>query len=475
MKESDLHEYQVRTVNHMLAHDRSMLFLDPGLGKTIATLTAIDRLMYDSFEVKGVLVMAPKRVVQSVWRQEAAKWDHTKHLTFSVITGTVDDRIRALCAPADIYLVNYENMVWLQTEVEHRFLTRGKYPPWNMAVFDELTRMKKTRIRQGAKRGIAALKLMMYCPYRTGLTGSPAPNGLEDLFGQTFVIDSGERLGKSFTAYQQMYFYLKHKDARRWYPFAASADQISAKIADITINLDAEDYLDLPDVIPNDIHLKLPPMLQTQYDSIEREMLVELQSGHEIEIFNKASLLNRCLQYAGGGVYLAPGSPDWEQIHTIKLDAMEEIVNGLAGQPLLVLYQYQHEAQRMMKRFPDALWISSKTSEEDFNQALLDWNAGLLPIIIGHPASMGHGVDRLQHNCHNLLWFGLPWAFDLYDQSNKRIDRQGQEHPVMRHRLIMDGTVDELVVLALEEKESTEAQVRDLIEAYGKTKLGETK
>jgi SNF2 family DNA or RNA helicase len=154
---------------------------------------------------------------------------------------------------------------------------------------------------------------------------------------------------------------------------------------------------------------------------------------------------------------------------------MEEIVNGLAGQPLLVLYQYQHEAQRMMKRFPDALWISSKTSEEDFNQALLDWNAGLLPIIIGHPASMGHGVDRLQHNCHNLLWFGLPWAFDLYDQSNKRIDRQGQEHPVMRHRLIMDGTVDELVVLALEEKESTEAQVRDLIEAYGKTKLGETK
>ena len=468
-----LHGYQNRTIEHIINHPCSMLHQDPGLGKTVASLSAVEALKFDLYQVKGVLVIAPLRVVQSVWEQEAAKWEHTKNLTFSRILGDKGSRIRGLCRKADIYLVNYENLVWLQAEVEHRFLSRGKYPPWNMCILDEISKMKGTRIRQGVKRGTAALKLLQYCPYRVGLTGTPAPNGLLDLFGQYLCIDSGERLGTSFDRYKHTYFYQSDYQGYRYAPFEKAKDQITELISDITMDLRADDYLEMPDLIDNDIMLELTPQLRDSYDRIEHEMLIELESGNAVEIFNKASLTNRCLQWAGGGVYLNPGSPDWEKIHDIKMDALTDLVAELQGQPVLLFYQYQHEALRIQKQFPNSVWLSSKTSATDFNQAIMDWNSGKLEMIIAHPASMGHGVDRLQTSCHNMVWFGLNWSWELYFQSISRIARQGQSSPtVMNHRLLMDNTVDLVVSMALKLKEEDETSIRDLIREYGKQKRG---
>lgn len=473
---SNMHPYQNRTVEHIIDHKCSMLHQDPGLGKTIATLSAIETLMFDAYKVKGVLVCAPLRVIQSVWKQESAKWSHTKDLTFSYITGDRNDRIRGLCAKADIYLINYEGLVWLQAEVEHRFLSRGKYPPWNMCVFDEISKMKGTRTRQGVKRGTAALQLLQYCEYRVGLTGSPAPNGMLDLFGQYLCIDAGEALGTSFSSYQSTYFYLSEYQGRKWNPFERAKEQITDLIAPITMDLRASDYIKMPDLIINDIGLDFPPAIQSAYDRIEHEMLIELDSGADVEIFNRASLVNRCLQYSGGAVYLNPGLPEWEKVHDVKLDALEDLVEELAGQPVLLLYQYKHEAERIQKKFPGAVRISSQTSAADFNQAIIDWNLGKLDMIIAHPASMGHGVDRLQTSCHNVIWFGLNWSWELYYQSNARVARQGQTSPsVMIHRILMNNTVDELVAIALKTKQTTETDVRELVRAYGERKLGANK
>jgi SNF2 family DNA or RNA helicase len=473
LQPQQMHEYQDRAVDHSIEHMGAALHLDPGLGKTVIVLTAINILMYDMFAVKGVLIAAPLRVVQSVWRQEAAKWSHTKDLTFSYITGDPSSRVRGLCTKADIYLINYENLAWLQTQVEHRFLSLKKYPPWDMFVFDESSKMKNTRIRQGVKRGTAALKLLQYCPRRLNLTGSPAPNGMLDLFGQYLCLDGGVRLGQSHDAFRSMYFYLSSQYSTKWLAFEQSKAQITEKLADITMDLVASDYITMPEEIVNDIMLTFEPALQRKYDAIEREMLVELDSGHEVAIFNRASLVNRTLQYAGGGIYLNPGMPEWEMIHNVKMDALIDLVDELLGQPVLLLYQYQHEAKRIEKQFPDAKWISSKTSDGDFNQAIIDWNTGKLQMIIAHPASMGHGVDRLQSACHNVIWFGLNWSYELYYQSNSRIARQGQSSPtVMIHRILVDNTTDLIVRMALETKKSTESEVRELIRAYGKQKRG---
>ena len=461
----DFHEYQTRTVNHMLQHPQSMLWLDMGLGKTIVALTAANILL-DQMNVYGVLIVAPLRVCQTVWRQEAKKWAHTKHLKFSMITGTKDDRIRGLMTKADVYIINFDNLRWLQEEIEFRFLSKGKRPPFNMLVADEISKLKNTRTRQGAERGKAMLKLLPYLPYRTGLTGTPASNGMLDLFGQYLVIDGGHRLGTSHSAFRSTYFYLKEYHSTQWYPFERAKEQIAEKVGDITINLAAEDYLDMPEKIINDIMLDLPSKNRAAYDKIEHEMLVELDSGVGVEIFNRASLMNRCLQYANGAMYLVPGAPDWETIHDEKLDALDDIIEEAAGQPVLIAYQYQHDAHKILKRHPDAVWLSSKTSEADFIQALEDWDSGKLTKIIGHPASMGHGIDKLQKAGHIIVWYGLNWSLDLYDQTNARLWRQGQDHPVMVHRLITRDTADEIVQLRLESKADDETAAREAIEAY---------
>ncbi|RKZ99395.1 MAG: ATP-dependent helicase, partial [Gammaproteobacteria bacterium] len=315
-------------------------------------------------------------------------------------------------------------------------------------------------------RGKAAVKMLPFIRRRVGLTGTPASNGLLDLFGQYLVVDGGIRLGSSFDAYQKGYFIQTDKAGYRFKPGFGAPEAIANIIGDITVSMSAEDYLDMPDLITNDIMLELPPNLQEAYDEIERQMMVELQSGHTIEVFNQASLINRTLQYANGAIYKEPGQPEWEQIHDVKLDALEDIMEESAGEPLLVAFEFQHDAHKILKRFPDAVWFSSKLSEEKATKAIEDFRTGRLRMLIGHPGSMGHGLDRLQQAGHIIVWYGMNWSLDLYDQTIARLWRQGQERPVMVHRLVMDNTTDLVVRESLARKASDETSIKTAIEQY---------
>jgi len=465
------HLYQTVAYQHGLDHDQSMLFQDMGLGKTIEVLSIIDKRI-DMMQITGALVLAPKRVCETVWRQEAAKWAHTRWLKFSAILGDEGARRRALMTPANIYLMNYENLAWLYEEICGRYLNRGHYPPFNMLVLDEISRMKGTRVRQGVKRGAALLKLLPYLPYRIGLTGTPAGNGLLDLFGQYLCIDSGDRLGTSFEKYQKAHFYPEDRNGYRWRILPTHDEKIRDRIADITISMKNDDYLELPPFVFNDVWVDLPKSCRRMYDRIEAEMAVELESGHTVEIFNAASLSNRCLQYAGGGMFKVPGEPEWEAIHKAKLDALADIVEEAAGSPVLVAYQFRHEAERILadKRFKGFKWFSAKLNATEANQLIEDWVAGRLPGIVGHAQSIGHGIDRLQQGGHIVAWFGLPWSWDYYNQLNARLRRQGQSEPVIVHRVMARDTLDCVVSEALVRKEGDELSIRQLIMEYWKRK-----
>lgn len=468
---SDFHHYQQVAFWHTVNNDQSMLFQDMGLGKTIEVLSAIDHRM-NAMQCTGALVLAPKRVCQTVWRQEAAKWAHTRWFKFSAILGDEGARRRALMTPANIYLMNYENLPWLYEEISGRYLNRGHYPPFNMLVLDEISRMKGTRTRQGVKRGTSLLKLLPYFPYRVGLTGTPAGNGLLDLFGQYLCIDSGARLGTSFSRYQKQHFYPEDRNGYRWRILPTHDQQIRDKIADITISMKNDDYLELPEYVFNDVWVDLPPKNRRAYDAIEYDMVVQLESGGQVEIFNAASLSNRCLQYSGGGIFTTPGEPQFETLHKAKLDALADIVEEAAGSQVLVAYQFRHEAERILAdpRFKGFKWFSSKLNENEANQMINDWVGGRLPGIIGHAQSIGHGIDRLQQGGHIVAWFGLPWSWDYYNQLNARLRRQGQSEPVIVHRIMTRDTLDCAVSEALLRKESDEGSIRQLIMEYWKGK-----
>ena len=465
LQRNNLHQYQVKTVGHIMQHEQCMLHQAMGLGKTIATLTAIADL-FDTLSIKAVLIVAPLRVCQTVWRQEAAKWNHTKWLRFSLIHGNADKRMRAVRRQANVYLINFENLKWLQDYMETVFLKQGRYLPFDMVVYDEISKLKNARTRQGTNRGKAAMKMLPFIRRRVGLTGTPASNGLLDLFGQYLVVDGGQRLGSSFEAYRTQYFYQTDRAGYRYAPFEHTPERIASVIGDVTISMSAEDYLDMPNLITNDIMLKLPQSHRGIYDAIEKEMIVELQSGRQVEVFNQASLVNRTLQYANGAIYTEPGGSAWEQIHDIKLDALEEIVEESAGQPILVAFEFRHDAAKIMKRFKDAVWFSSDLTEKEAVKAIEDFREGRLRMLIGHPASMGHGLDRLQQAGHIVVWYGLNWSLDLYDQTIARLWRQGQTQPVIVHRLLMDDTTDLVVREALTRKASDETTIKSAIMDY---------
>lgn len=460
-----LHDYQKRCVSHVEEHENAMLWLEMGLGKTAITLTAISNL-FNNLSIKAVLILAPLRVCQAVWRQEALKWSHTSWLRFSLIHGDEDTRKRAVRRQANVYLINYEGVEWLQRYLEAVYLKRGQYLPFDMVVYDEISKLKNARIKQGAKRGSAVLKMLPYVKRRVGLTGTPSSNGMEDLFGQYLVVDGGARLGSSFTDFRQRYFIQTDRMGYKFAPGFGAVDAIRDTISDITVSMRSEDYLDMPDLIINDITLTLPPKLQSEYDRIEEEMIIELQSGAQVEVFNQASLINRTLQFANGAVYTEPGQPEWENIHDVKLDALEDIVEEAAGEPLLVAFEFQHDAHKILKRFKHAVWFSSSMSEKEAIKAIDDFEAGRLTMLIGHPGSLGHGLDRLQHTGCTVVWYGLNWSLDLYDQTIARLWRQGQKRPVIVHRLIMDNTTDLVVDLSLKRKASDEITIKGAVMEY---------
>lgn len=456
-----LFDYQKKVVNHQCTHPHSMIWLDLGLGKTVITLTSIAHLIKTGF-LRGVVIVAPIRVIRLVWRQEAAKWQNTKHLTFSMVMGNKDQRTRALLQPADIYLTNYENLGWLADTLQTYFVKKSRPLPFNGIVWDEISKMKNS----ATVRVKSVKKILDHFDWTTGLTGTPASNGYGDLHGQFLVVDKGERLGVSKTAFRTRFY--RKVGPYKEVPYPDTEDTIKRLIGDITIEMSAEDYNPLPDLLMNNVEIEMPEDLRAQYDMMEREFFLQLDSGKEVEVFNQASLTNKCLQFSNGSIYPVAGMPMWEPIHSLKLDALEEILDEAQGSPILCSYAYRSDAARIMERFKplDPINLTECKSDTSLNDAMRRWKRGDCPLMIGHSASIGFGLDGLQDSGHILVWFGLTWSLDLYEQFNARVRRQGQGAPVICHRILMLDTLDQAQVMALDEKAQTQAGLRNAIKQY---------
>jgi SNF2 family DNA or RNA helicase len=460
-----LHGYQQKAVNFQCTHPESMLWLDMGLGKTVITLTSIAHLIRSQF-LKGVIIVAPIRVIRLVWRQEAVKWEHTKHLRFSMITGTKDQRTRALLRPADVYMINYENLGWLSETLQTYFVKKDKSMPFNGIIWDEISKMKNS----ATNRVKAFRKIADKFDWATGLTGTPASNGYKDLHGQFLVVDKGQRLGTSKTAFRTRFY--RKAGPYKEVPYDDTESTIKNLIGDITLEMSAEDYNPLPDLMVNDIEIEMPDDLRAKYDKMEKEFFLVLDSGKEVEAFNQASLTNKCLQFSNGAMYPVAGMPLWEPVHDLKLEALEEILDEAQGSPVLCAYAYRSDAARIMEKFKhlDPINLTECKSEVSLTNAMRRWKTGDCALMIGHPASMGHGIDGLQKNGHILVWYGLNWSLDLYEQFNARVRRQGQGVPVICHRIMCQATLDQAQALALDDKATTQAGLRNAIKEYRMSK-----
>ena len=438
-----------------------MLWVSMGLGKTVITLTTLAHLIRTQF-LKGVIIVAPIRVIRLVWRQEAAKWEHTKHLTFSMVTGTKDQRTRALLRPADIYMTNYENLKWLAETLQTYFVKKNRPLPFNGIVWDEISKMKNS----ATDRVKATKKILDHFVWTTGLTGTPASNGYKDLHGQFLVVDKGVRLGTSKTAFRTRFY--RKAGPYKEVPYDDTEDTIKKLIGDITLEMSAEDYNPLPDLMVNNIEIEMPADLRVKYDRMEKEFFLKLDSGAEVEMFNQASLTNKCLQFSNGAMYPVAGMPLWEAVHDLKLEALEDIIDEANGSPILCSYAYRSDAERIMTKFKHLrpINLTECKTEASLINAMHRWKTDDCALMIGHPASMGHGIDGLQKNGHIVVWFGLNWSLDLYDQMNARVRRQGQGAPVICHRIMMQDTLDQAQALALDEKATTQAGLRNAIKEY---------
>ena len=456
-----LHGYQQKAVNFQCTHPNSMLWLDMGLGKTVITLTSLAHLIRTQF-LRGVIIVAPIRVIRLVWRQEAAKWEHTKHLKFSMITGTKDQRTRALLRPADVYMINYENLGWLAETLQTYFVKKDKPMPFNGVVWDEISKCKNS----ATNRVKAVKKILDKFDWTTGLTGTPASNGYKDLHGQFLVVDKGQRLGTSKTQFKTRFY--RKVGPYKEVPYEDTEDTIKKLIGDITLEMSAEDYNPLPDLMVNDVEIEMPDDLRTKYEKMEKEFFLVLDSGKEIEAFNQASLTNKCLQFSNGAMYPVAGMPLWEPVHDLKLQALEDIIDEANGSPILCAYAYRSDAARIMEKFKhlDPINLTECKSEASLTNAMHRWKTGDCSLMIGHPASMGHGIDGLQKNGHILVWYGLNWSLDLYEQFNARVRRQGQGVPVICHRIMCQATLDQAQALALDDKATTQAGLRNAVKQY---------
>ena len=457
------HDYQKRLVTFQCTHPATMLWVDVGLGKTAITLTSIAHLTAQRF-LRATIIVAPIRVCRLVWRQEAAKWSHTKHLRFSMLTGTKDQRTRALMRPADVFLINHENLGWLAEVLHTYYISKKKPVPFNGLVWDEISKMKNS----ATQRVRSVKKVLDHFDWITGLTGTPASNGYQDLHGQYLVVDKGKRLGESKTKFMTEWYRKPAEGSKKVIPYKDTEDRIKQLISDITIEMSAAEYNPLPDLMVNDIDVELPDSLRARYDQMEKEFFLRLDSGKEKEMFNQASLTNACLQFSNGAVYPIPGLPMWEPLHDLKLDALEELIDEANGQQILCAYAYRSDAERIMRRFADIspINLTECKSEGALTSAMTRWATGDCRLMICHPASAGHGIDGLQKRGHIMVWFGLTWSLDLYEQMNGRLRRQGQGVPVICHRIVTRDTMDQAQAIALAEKSTTQQSLRQAVNKY---------
>ena len=457
MNESNLHNYQKACIEHIINTTHCGVFLEMGLGKTVSTLTAINALMYDYCEINSVLIIAPKRVAESVWQEEAEKWDHLKHLRFSKIIGTQNQRVEAIKAKADIYIISRDNVAWLCA------LYGGSKIPFEMIVVDELSSFK-------SYKSIRFKSLKATQPYFkrfVGLTGTPAPNGLIDLWPQIYLMDRGKRLEKTVSAYRSKYFRPSKTNGHVIFSYDLLADSeslIHKRIEDICISMKAQDYLEMPLRTDNYIKLNMPPELKKKYYEFEKEKVIELINGSEdspegveISVVNAAALSNKLLQFANGAMY--DENRNVHEVHEIKLETLKELIDDANGKSVLVAWTYQHDRDRILEYLK-----SYKPRELKRPQDIVDWNAGKVQVMLAHPASAGHGLN-LQAGGSIIIWFGQTWSLELYQQFNARLYRQGQQDRVVIHHLIMKGTEDENVISALKSKDKKQNALMDSIKA----------
>jgi SNF2 family DNA or RNA helicase len=427
------HTYQQIALDHVLRNPMSGLLLDMGLGKTVTTLTAIADLLHDSFEVSKVLVIAPLRVAEDTWSRETEKWDHTKYLTVSKVLGKEAKRIEALRKQADLYVINRENVEWLVEYYKKKW-------PFDMVVIDELSSFKSPK----AKRFRALKKVRPFIKRLVGLTGTPAPNSLLDLWPQLYLLDKGERLGKTITGYRDRYFQPDQRDGNivySWRLKPEAENAIHSKIADICISMQAKDWLNLPERIDNIVKIPLSDTARAKYKQLEKELLLPFTDG-DVVAESAAVLANKLLQMANGAVY--DEHKNIQEIHDAKLQALEDVMEAANGKPVLVFYTYQHDLARIQAQFKQARKLETSNDIEK-------WNNGEMEMLLAHPASAGHGLN-LQTGGHIIVWFGLTWSLELYQQANARLDRQGQQHSVIVHHLVTEDTMDERVMKALKHK-----------------------
>ena len=439
------HNYQNYAKDFILAHKVSALFLDCGLGKTITTLTAINELMYDSFEISKVLIIAPLRVAQSTWKDEIEKWDHLNLLRYSIVVGDEKERLKALKQNSDIYIINRENVDWLVTKSGIDF-------NFDMLVIDELSSFKS----HTSKRFKSLLKIRPYFERVVGLTGTPSSNGLMDLWAEFRVLDLGERLGRYITHYRNKYFLPDKRNGAvifSYKPQPNAEERIYRRLADMTISMKSTEYLKMPELILNELEINLDEEDQMKYKKFKKEMVMTIQEK-EIDAINAASLSNKLIQLANGSIY--DDDKKFYEIHNKKLDKLEEIIESANGKPVLVAYWFKADKERIEKRFK----VREIKTADDIKQ----WNMGMINLALIHPASAGHGLN-LQSGGSTLVWFSLTWSLELYQQTNARLYRQGQKDTVVIHHLITKNTIDEDIMKSLKRKDKTQEALMRAVKA----------
>lgn len=442
MDKSNLHNYQLTACEHILKNNFCGLFLEMGLGKTVAALTAIDILLYEEFEIDNVLVVAPKRVAESVWSDECSKWTHLHRLKVSLIVGNEKQRIEAIKTKAHIYVISRDNFAWLCKLYKKTLL------PFDMLVLDELSSFKSHQSKRFKEARVARPQFRRVI----GLTATPASNGLIDLWAQMYLLDRGERLEKTITKYRDLYFNPGKTNGAIVFNYILKdfAEQtIHNKVKDICISMKAEDYIELPERVDNYIKINPTEALKKQYKDFEKEKVLEL-FGHsaeptEITVVNAAALSNKLLQFANGAVY--DENRGVHHVHDLKIDALKELIDDSNGQSILIAWAYRHD----LSRLKEALKVYNPRELATIND-IADWNAGKIRIMLAHPASAGHGLN-LQAGGSIIVWFGLTWSLELYSQFNGRLYRQGQTNRVIIHHLVLAGTHDEDVLRAIEAKD----------------------
>ena len=439
------HSYQEYAIRYIETHPISALLIDMGLGKTSITLTAIRNLLFDSFEVCKVLVIAPLRVAKNTWTDEIKKWEHLSTLTYSLIIGNENERLSALNEQTDIYIINRENVDWLVNKSGYKF-------DFDMVVIDELSSFKNHQ----SKRFKSLMKVRPLVKRIVGLTGTPSSNGLMDLFAEFKILDMGKRLGYFIGQYRNTYFKPDKMNGPIVYsykPLPNAENAIYEKISDITVSMKANEYLKMPELLTSNYVVELSNSEKKQYDKMKKSLVLEITDG-EITASNAASLSNKLCQLSNGAIY--DDEQNIVEIHDRKLEALEDIIESMNGKPLLIAYWYRHDLERIKSSFSVR---EIKTSED-----ISDWNDGKIPVALIHPASAGHGLN-LQNGGSTLVWFGLTWSLELYQQTNARLYRQGQKNTVVIQHIITKGTIDEQILKVLQKKNKTQADLIDAVRA----------